>query len=48
MPEFILKPWHLLALLLASHLNQEQRRIIEYPQARAKCFGRRWARGAFC
>ena len=33
MLEFILKPWHLLVLLLASHLNQEQRRIIEYLQA---------------
>jgi len=32
MLEFILKPWHLLILFLASHLNQEQQRIIEYLQ----------------
>ena len=32
MLEFILKPWHLLVLFLASHLNQEQQRVIEYLQ----------------
>jgi len=31
--EFILKPWHLLALFVASQLNREQQRIIEYLQA---------------
>jgi len=30
MLEFILKPWHLLVLYVASHLNREQQRIIEY------------------
>jgi hypothetical protein len=30
MLEFILKPWHLLVLFLASHLSCEQRRAIEY------------------
>ncbi len=30
MLEFILKPWHLLVLFLASQLNREQQRIIEY------------------
>ncbi|NIA16536.1 MAG: hypothetical protein GWP08_20945, partial [Nitrospiraceae bacterium] len=33
MLKFILKPWHLLVLFLAWHLNQEQQRIIEYLQA---------------
>ena len=33
MLDFILRPWHLLVLFLASHLNQEQQRIIEYLQA---------------
>ena len=32
MLEFILKPWHLIVLYLASQLNQEQQRIIEYLQ----------------
>lgn len=32
MLESVLKPWHLLVLFLASHLNQEQQRIIEYLQ----------------
>ena len=30
MLEFILKPWHLMVLLLASHLNREQQGAIEY------------------
>ena len=33
MIEFVLKPWHLIVLYLASHLNREQQRIIEYLQA---------------
>jgi len=33
MLEFILKPWPLIVLYLASQLNQEQQRIIEYLQA---------------
>ncbi len=33
MLEFILKPWHLITLFLASHLNREQQRVIEYLQA---------------
>ncbi len=32
MLEFILKPWHLVTLFLASHLNREQQRLIEYLQ----------------
>jgi hypothetical protein len=32
MIEFVLKPWHLLVLFEASHLNREQQRIIEYLQ----------------
>jgi transposase InsO family protein len=32
MLEFVLKPWHLIVLYLASHLNREQQRIIEYLQ----------------
>jgi putative transposase len=32
MLEFILKPWHLIVLLLASHLNGEQQGVIEYLQ----------------
>lgn len=32
MLEFILKPWHLIVLFLASHLNREQQRAIEYLQ----------------
>jgi len=32
MLEFILKPWHLIVLFLASQLNREQERIIEYLQ----------------
>ena len=32
MLEFILKPWHLIVLFLASHLNREQQCIIEYLQ----------------
>jgi len=32
MLEFILKPWHLIVLYLASHLNREQQRVIEYLQ----------------
>ena len=32
MLDFILKPWHLIVLFLASHLNREQQRIIEYLQ----------------
>jgi len=30
--EFVVKPWHLFVLFLASHLNREQQRIIEYLQ----------------
>jgi putative transposase len=30
MLEFILEPWHLIVLFLASHVNREQQRIIEY------------------
>jgi hypothetical protein len=30
MLEFISKPWHLLVLFLASRLNREQQRAIEY------------------
>ena len=33
MLEFILRPWYLLVLFLASQLNHEQQRIIEYLQA---------------
>ena len=33
MLEFLLKPWHLIVLYLAAHLNSEQQRIIEYLQA---------------
>ncbi len=32
MLEFILKPWHLVVLFLASHLTREQQRVIEYLQ----------------
>jgi hypothetical protein len=32
MLEFILRPWRLIVLFLASHLNREQQRIIEYLQ----------------
>jgi putative transposase len=32
MLEFILKPWHLIVLFLASHLNREQQCVIEYLQ----------------
>jgi len=32
MLEFILRPWHLLILFVASQLNREQQRIIEYLQ----------------
>ncbi len=32
MLEFILKPWHLMVLFMASQLNREQQRIIEYLQ----------------
>jgi putative transposase len=32
MHEFILEPWHLILLFLASHVNREQQRIIEYLQ----------------
>ena len=32
MLEFILKPWHLVVLFMASQLNREQQRIIEYLQ----------------
>jgi hypothetical protein len=30
MLEFILKPWHLIVLFLASQINREQQRTIEY------------------
>ena len=30
MLEFVLKPWHLLVLYVASHLNREQQHIIDY------------------
>jgi hypothetical protein len=30
MLEFILKPWHLMVLSLASQINREQQRTIEY------------------
>ena len=33
MLDFILKPWHLVVLFLASHLHREQERVIEYLQA---------------
>lgn len=36
MLEFILKPWHLIALFLASCLNREQEHIIEYLQPQVK------------
>lgn len=32
MLEFILRPWHLLVLFVASQLNGEQQRVIEYLQ----------------
>jgi putative transposase len=32
MLEFVLKPWHLIVLFLASHLNHEQQCVIEYLQ----------------
>ena len=32
MSDFILRPWHLLVLFVASHLNREQQRVIEYLQ----------------
>jgi len=32
MLEFILKPWHLIVLFLASQLGREQQRVIEYLQ----------------
>ncbi len=32
MLDFILKPWHLVVLFLASHLHREQERVIEYLQ----------------
>jgi putative transposase len=32
MIEFVLKPWHLVVLCVASYLNHEQQRIIEYLQ----------------
>lgn len=32
MLEFVLGPWHLVVLFLASQLNQEQQRMIEYLQ----------------
>lgn len=33
MVEFIFRPWHLFVLFLASQLNSEQQRVIEYLQA---------------
>ncbi len=33
MLDFIFKPWRLIVLFLASQLNREQQRIIEYLQA---------------
>ena len=36
MLEFILKPWHLLVLFVASQLNREQQRIIEYLQVESR------------
>jgi transposase len=32
MLEFVLKPWHLFVLFLASHINREQQRVIAYLQ----------------
>ncbi len=32
MLDFVLKPWHLIVLYVASHLNREEQRIIEYLQ----------------
>ena len=32
MLDFILKPWHLVVVFLASHLHREQERVIEYLQ----------------
>ena len=32
MLDFVLKPWHLIVLYVASRLNREQQRIIEYLQ----------------
>ena len=29
----VLKPWHIIVFSLASHLNREQQRVIEYLQA---------------
>ncbi len=41
MLEFVLKPWHLIVLYLASHLNREQERIIEYLQVKNEVSGGR-------
>lgn len=30
MLDFILRPWHLIVLFMASQLNHEQQRVIEY------------------
>ena len=38
MLEFILRPWHLIVLFLASQFNREQQRIIEYLQQERQKF----------
>jgi len=37
MLEFILKPWHLVVLFLASQINREQQRAIEYLHVENQC-----------
>jgi hypothetical protein len=41
MLDFTLRPWHLLVLFLASQLNREQQRIIEYLQVENQVSGGR-------
>jgi len=48
MQEFILKPWHLVVLFLASQFNREQHLAIEYLRTETKSIERCWARDAPC
>lgn len=45
MLEFILKPWHLLVLFLASQSNREQQRIIEYLQVENQALREKLGKG---
>jgi len=45
MLEFILRPWHLILLFLASQLNREQQRVIEYLQVENQVLRERLGKG---